>query len=277
MEESRDPGRRVLVPLDGSPLAAQAIPYARAIAAPNAELLLLLVLPDRDPFRGGPTGQVVFGEEDVLRAGEEEARRLLEETAARLRAGADAPRVEIALTVGDPATEILRMATERGADLVVLASRGRGALGRWAFGSVADRVSRASPVPVMVVRPGNDAAATAAVSPTAAPRRLIVPLDGSERAASAVPVAARLAARLGVPVLLVTVVDPARAVSPVLAYGAPFGDGFYDDLRAELRSAATGALEAAAEPLRRAGVAVTLRVLDGSPVAALRSSARRSS
>ena len=269
MEGSQGSGCRVLVPLDGSPLAAQAIPYARAVAAPGAELLLLLVLPDRDPSRGGLTGQVVFGEEDVLRAGEEEARRLVEETATRLRTGSGAPRVEVVVSVGDPAAEVLRVAAARSADVVVLASRGRGALGRWAFGSVADRVARASPVPVMVVRPDDDAAATAAAAPAVELRRLIVPLDGSDRAAGAVPVAGRLAGRLRLPILLVTVVDPARAVSPLLGYGAPFGDALYDDLRAEMRSAATEALEAAAEPLRRAGLAVTHRVLDGPPAAIL--------
>ena len=54
---------------------------------------------------------------------------------------------------GDPAEQILEVARKLGVGLIVMTTHGRGALGRWAFGSVADAVSRRAPVPVMIIRP----------------------------------------------------------------------------------------------------------------------------
>ena len=101
METQPGLGGRIVVPLDGSPLAAQAIPYARAVAAPDAAIVVLWVVPDPEPMRGGLTGQVIFCTDDILRADEEAARRALEATAARLRPAAG--RVDVAVAVGDPA------------------------------------------------------------------------------------------------------------------------------------------------------------------------------
>jgi nucleotide-binding universal stress UspA family protein len=75
-----------------------------------------------------------------------------------------------------------------------------------------------------------------------------VPLDGSRRAAGALPVATDLGSRLGVPIVLVTVVDPTRAVPPTLAYQAAFSGGFpgevfgglQDDAERLLAEAAAG-------------------------------------
>ena len=96
-----------------------------------------------------------------------------------------------------------------------MTTHGRGALGRWAFGSVADQVTRRSPVPVLVVRPAETVEEAAP-----AIQRLVVPLDGSTLAEEAVPVAQSLAQRLNVPVHLLTAIDvasllPVDVVPPV--------------------------------------------------------------
>lgn len=61
--------------------------------------------------------------------------------------------VRMALVEGDPAAEILRYARDHGVDLLVLGTHGRTGLRRLVLGSVAERVVRQAPCPVMVVRP----------------------------------------------------------------------------------------------------------------------------
>lgn len=55
--------------------------------------------------------------------------------------------------LGDPADEILNTIDEEGVDLVVMGTHGRRGIDRVIFGSVAERVLKSSPVPVMTVRP----------------------------------------------------------------------------------------------------------------------------
>jgi nucleotide-binding universal stress UspA family protein len=74
-----------------------------------------------------------------------------------------------------------------------MATHGRGGLGRWAYGSVADKVLQGAPVPVLLVR----ADAAAAMLSAGWPRRLLVPLDGSDLAEQALPLATDLARRAG--------------------------------------------------------------------------------
>lgn len=71
-----------------------------------------------------------------------------------------ATSVRTALVAGDPAAEILRYARDHGVDLLVLGTHGRTGLKRLVLGSVAERVVRQAPCPVMVVRPKEPGAIT---------------------------------------------------------------------------------------------------------------------
>ena len=64
--------------------------------------------------------------------------------------GAKAPRVAVLVTVGHPANEIVRAAAK--ADTIVMATMGRTGLGHLLIGSVAEKVVRHSPVPVLTMR-----------------------------------------------------------------------------------------------------------------------------
>ncbi len=266
METTRALGRRILVPWDGSALAAQAIPKARALAAPGGEMILLWVAPEVEAVDGLMLGMAGVAADDILRADEEAARQSLEAEAERLRGAGGDLKVETVVEIGDPAERILRLAKGRDVDLIVLASHGRGAVGRWAFGSVADRVARSATVPVMIVRPEGDEGAG---RPHVDMRRVVVPLDGSELAARAVPVAARLAKQLNVPIVLVNVVDTARAVSPLFAAGEAYSEGYFGEIQTELRQEADRVLEEASASLKDTGLSVTSQVLDGAPADAL--------
>jgi nucleotide-binding universal stress UspA family protein len=65
---------------------------------------------------------------------------------------AEGVKVQTEVLLGNPAEEITLFAKHRGVDLIVMSSHGRSGPSRWAYGSVADKVSRASSVPILMVR-----------------------------------------------------------------------------------------------------------------------------
>jgi len=259
---------RILVPLDGSTLAAQALPYAQAVASRDADLLLLRVEPVPESF--ALVGGEVYATADQLRdAAQSQAERELAPSVATLRAAGF--RADAVVAFGAPADGILRVAAEARRGLIVLASHGRGAAGRVVFGSVADRVAHASPVPVLIVRAAEEApAAAAAPAPIA---RLVVPLDGSDLARSALPVASEVAARLVVPVRLVQAIL-ARAELELAGTGLPVPREVYAELEQRAEEDARRGLEAAAATLRAAGVEATTEVWRGPAAAVIAGACR---
>jgi nucleotide-binding universal stress UspA family protein len=140
--------RRILVPLDGSALARQALPLARTLAmrAP-ADLILLRAV-------------VAPADQAGLPAACQEARRQLAVLTAQL--GHQQLRVDPVVTSGDPAQAIVSEASRHGVDMIVMATHGYGGVKRWALGSVADSVLHATPTPLLLVRPHMAEAADAA-------------------------------------------------------------------------------------------------------------------
>jgi nucleotide-binding universal stress UspA family protein len=255
--------RCVLVPLDGSPLAEQAIPYGAALAGKDGEIVFFEVTSDAEPVRS-LGGGVTTTAEEVGRTEHSAAETALRDAASRWGAALPAsPRFEVA--EGDPAEEILGAVDRLGCGLIVMASHGRGAVRRLAFGSVTDRVSRASHVPVLIVRPSD---ARAEVGPVEI-RRLVVPMDGSQLAAEALPVATSLAARLGIPVHLLQAINPAALVMPTPVGIDGYSGEIYTEIEDELTAAARTNLDEAAKRVGTSGVPVTTAVVEGPPVLAI--------
>jgi nucleotide-binding universal stress UspA family protein len=177
---------------------------------------------------------------------------------------------EVEVTVGDPAEQILKVAQERAADMIVMTSHGRGAAGRVVYGSVADRVVRNAPLPVMMIRP-EDAAPERGV---AAIRRLVVPLDGSAVAAQALPVAKQLARQLRTPVQLISVIDVYLDLSPAAAYGMAFSQQIYDEMETYARQQTQQMLTQAAEHVAAADISVNWTVLSGPTAPAIMDATR---
>lgn len=266
------PFSRVVVPLDGSDLAAQALPYAAALAGADAELNLVRVVPPASPIRD-KLGQIVVPADAVERWAEQAARDELAAAAERVRGPGLAVRATVA--AGDPATEILRAAAADQADLIVLASHGRGAVGRVAYGSVADRLARHASIPVLVIRGADEQpAAGVPARRQAVLRRLVVPLDGSPLARQALPVASELARRLGLAIHLITVLDPATMASPALAYGAAFSSDVYQETMEGIRQTAEQTLANTAAELAQRGIAVTREIRQGPIVDAIAQATR---
>jgi nucleotide-binding universal stress UspA family protein len=159
--------RRIVVPLDGSPLAEAVLPDVFTLAAgADAELLLLSVVPtphvfavaeelQEQSFRGDLAvdgDQVVAAIEHGLTAPEEARRQRYLDALAEHLAMADFA-VRTLVRVGDAATEIVRCARDEQADAIAMSTHGRGGLDRLLHGSVAETVLRTARLPVLLVRP----------------------------------------------------------------------------------------------------------------------------
>jgi nucleotide-binding universal stress UspA family protein len=139
--------RRILVPLDGSELAGHVVPLAIDLARrAGAEIILMQSI----SLATESLGMLAGGAPELLGLAEEGARDYLNEVAKGLRDQGLTVAIDVRL---DPAADgILAVAAERSADLIVMSTHGRGGFGRWVYGSVADRVLRGAPIPVLLVR-----------------------------------------------------------------------------------------------------------------------------
>ena len=144
--------RKILVPLDGSELAAEALAPARVLAEQyGAELIL---------FRAVSNVQqnIEFTVERKIKdwGGQHQA-RLVDEAGAALDIlsedlkihGIEAHGV---MGVGDPAEKIVDYVVDNSVDLVVMSTHGRTGLARWTYGSVARKVLDAVPCSIFLVR-----------------------------------------------------------------------------------------------------------------------------
>jgi nucleotide-binding universal stress UspA family protein len=143
--------RRVLVPTDFSEPSAKALGYGKALAgAFYASLHVLHVV--QEPFVHGWTMEgYVAALPDFRTDLEAQARDRLQTCLTEAERGLY--HAELAVRVGQPYMEILAYAKDREVDLIVVGTHGRGGLEHFLLGSVAERVVRASPCPVLTVRP----------------------------------------------------------------------------------------------------------------------------
>lgn len=154
----------ILVPLDGSELSERAIPHARDLALKyGAEITLLraTALPDR-----------VYALPDLTAAAYMERYRESEHDAIREylktwqeRLEKDGLVVHISHRLDEAATAIVEEAEEEDVDLVVMSTHGRGGFDRWVHGSVASKVMRHAPCPLLLIRVAPNARAE--LKPTA--------------------------------------------------------------------------------------------------------------
>jgi len=161
--------KKILVPLDGSKLAECALPHVEELAkgCDTEEVILVSVtesikgyraLEDSSQPAAGPGGG--FWEtshpvshrlvQEASGKKEKQAQRYLDRIAKKLAAKGINVSTEVLLW--KPAEAIIGYAKQSGSDLIVMASHGRSGPSRWAHGSVADKVLRASGIPVLMIR-----------------------------------------------------------------------------------------------------------------------------
>jgi nucleotide-binding universal stress UspA family protein len=169
--------RRVLVPLDGTDLAAAILPDARRLAGRGGELVLI-----RDAT-GATEGRSASSSVEM-------ARDYLDAVAQTLRAEGVHVRTH-PLAKGDAAVAIDEGAEIEHADMIAIATHGRSPEERLRYGSIAWRALLRSTVPVLLRHV--DPEGPDWVRPEPERRRIMVPLDGSALAERALPLAAALA------------------------------------------------------------------------------------
>lgn len=189
---------RILVPLDGSRHAEQILDQAGAILRRKGSEVILLGAASSAP-----------------QASKEEVEKYLGGVQKRLRASG--VNIRSLVELGPPADVILRIADDENATMIAMSTHGRSGLARWALGSVAERVVRASNVPVLLARSFTSMAegATAQkVSQESTFKRILVPTDGSERSLDVLPFVKEFAESYGSEILMLSVAVPAM-LSPL--------------------------------------------------------------
>ena len=254
--------RKLLVLLDGSELAEVVLPFAEELTARlDLEVTLLQVY--------GAIGReyIPVHQAYIERAAEKIARQA-ENIKERLGVPPENSTVEVQgqLAGGYFAEEILRYAEENEIDLMMMASHGRSGIRRWHMGSVADKVLRASKVPVWFVHAGIPDAVPYDKWPS---KTFIVPLDGSERSESVLPHVDNLARQRTIEpinITLLRICDPPIApsyYSPELS-GVPLNWGeFMEQEMARSKQAAMEYLSVLEERLKDTGANITSETLVG--------------
>jgi universal stress protein A len=140
---------RVVVPTDFSRCSEEAWRLARCVAVMSGgELILTHVLAETPLYGEGPFSMGTVRQ--VYEAAREWAEGALEDWVGKARAEGLSARA--ALRAGVAYTEIVDLARDERADLIVIGTHGRGGIDRALLGSVADRVVRLAPCPVLTVR-----------------------------------------------------------------------------------------------------------------------------
>lgn len=173
--------KKILVPLDGSRLAEQALPYARLLAGAYGAAVTLLRVSD-------PDARLPF-------SASQSASDYLNYTAASLQPLS----VESVEKIGKPAEVIVDSALADSDCLIAMATHGVTGPRRWFLGSVASKVVQSAANPILLIRPAEDGLPPATITL----KRVVVPLDGSGLAEKVLPHVASLARKLKLEVQLV--------------------------------------------------------------------------
>jgi nucleotide-binding universal stress UspA family protein len=143
----------VLVPLDGSELAEKALDYARSVTAPDGVISLLSVVdvPEYPANIYYPAGLPTLTttsidlQKDIIPQANDYLNKVAEQLIAQ------GFRVQKDVQVGEPASAIVEYASQKNVDAIVMSTHGRSGLGRWLFGSVANKVLSSSTVPIFII------------------------------------------------------------------------------------------------------------------------------
>jgi len=269
---------KVVVPLEGSELAQDVLPYvAGVVKGRRSQVYLLLAA----PLAKGISPPVVDALPPVA-ALQEERQRTERERMAYLQTVArqlesEADDVHVNVYSGRAADEILAFVDEVGADLIAMSEPGRPGISRWVFGSVADRVLRGTTCPLLLVPAGPRRRTSSDASVETRPverlgqrriayRRIVVPLDGSELAEQVLPCVEALVRPQHTRVFLVRVLTPGlgdRAMALLTSFppGLQMATSVLHRAEVQVR----GYLRSVAAALRERGAVVQIAVRQGSP------------
>jgi len=191
---------KILVPLDGSPLAQAILPYvmvvakgfhSRVILFHVAETALDLEAPEQKTYADETMERIRPLAENYLAGVADEFRR-------------EAIDVQTKVVEGRAAAQIVEHAEQENVGLIAMSTHGRSGLARLVMGSGIDKILRACEQPILLVRPRDEGASGEAAGRLS---KIIVPLDGSNAAEAAIPFAEELAKALGLEIILIQVMS----------------------------------------------------------------------
>ncbi|HEY7424624.1 MAG TPA: universal stress protein [Gemmataceae bacterium] len=242
--------RSLLVPLDGSVFSEHALPFASAIAKRAGAGVQLLHVHVPLVYA---TGISILDSSTDERAKDQEW-AYLDRMVRRWMLAAPEVRMSTVLLEGFP-PDVLREQTSK-ADLVVMATHGRGPASRFWLGSVADALVRTTAVPLLLLRPSEQPPPVALAPPF---HHVMVPLDGSDLAEQALGPATQLGRLMETSCTLVRVVKPVETLDSKVRW--PAMTGMNEALTRQLLDEARAYLDRIAERLRGQGLAVQTRIL----------------
>ncbi len=241
--------RTILVPLDGSPLAELALPFALSIATKcKATVHVALV-----HVPGAYSDYMVDHATDLDRDAKDREQAYLDALRARL-AKAFVGKFELHHLEGIVPETLVEEVVERGVDLVVMNAHGWGYTSRALLGSVSDYLMRHLDVPLLVM---HSQAMNSELDRTVSFRRILVPLDGSELAEAILKPAETLGELWKAEFRLV------RVVSPPLHLLGSIGDvphGHHQAIVDATKKQVGGYLETVADGMRKQTLAVQVGV-----------------
>jgi len=185
--------KKILVPLDGSTRAESALPVAARIARASGGSVMLVQVVTIPLMYETTTGGSYTA--DLIESEINETEDYLKALAhSDVLAGI---KTEISALFGATAQTILSVATSYTIDLIVMTSQGKTGVKRWVLGSVAQKLARHSPMPVLVLH--ESGLMLPGPRPDGGPLRALVTLDGSALAKAALEPAAQVVAALAAP------------------------------------------------------------------------------
>lgn len=193
---------KIIVPLDGSPLAEVALPYAEEIAGKmESEVILLTVITSEETEDYHTHYTYMSKMVDIT---QRQIGKYLKEPEKTVI------KVGTATRVGNPAEGILDYINKGHQCLVVMATHGHSGISRWAMGSVADKVVRSDmKQPLLLIR-------AKGAHPDVRARRIfkkaLVPLDGSAESESVIPYISEIAINLRMELILLRVIPKTNHV-----------------------------------------------------------------
>jgi nucleotide-binding universal stress UspA family protein len=191
---------KILIPLDGSDLAEEALKHAQEPATKLENEIILVHVCSPDECHCEVNKCYV---QPMHRVYIEHTAYMFRDTLERL--GARKTKVNWETLVGDPATEIIRYSKENDVGLILMATHGGSGMKHWDLGSITNKVLRKSDVPIQLVRvfPPTEKARSSWPN-----RKILALLDGSELAEKILPYVSQQAEMSGVEVVLLRVCKP---------------------------------------------------------------------
>lgn len=243
--------KKIVVPLDGSLLAEQALSFLPRFASPLQTHIDLVCVVQPWVYALGMSEATPIS---VINDLHENWKAYLHQQEIFLQGLGYT--VQSHVLDGDIAAEILALAVKENADLIVMSTHGRSGFGRLALGSVAERVLQHATIPLLLVREG------AALQTTNPIEHLLIPLDGSRFAERSIQIAVELSKQTDATLTMLRVVQEIDSQNKRILFK---DEQTAEETVTQWKLLATRYLDELAKGIKSEGVKVSSMVLSGEP------------